>query len=69
MSGIEGKFSQVVNELWRYSTGIQYDFHSDTFSKVSLDVWHKMHCWELNIGISGNKDDFSIFIMLSPFLI
>lgn len=67
-SGIEGKLTHIISEDWKYSTGIQYDFNSDDISRVSLNVWHKLHCWELNVGISGNKDDFSVFIMLQPFI-
>ncbi|HOL22056.1 MAG TPA: hypothetical protein PLQ41_04275 [bacterium] len=68
VSGIEGKFSQVINELWKYSTGIQYDINSDDISRAFLEVSHKIHCWELNISISGNKDDFSFFVMVYPFI-
>lgn len=68
ISGIEGKFGQVVNELWRYNIGLQYDVNSDNISRVSFNIWHKMHCWVLDIGISGNKDDFSIFVMIYPFI-
>ncbi|MCM8761973.1 MAG: hypothetical protein NC929_01460, partial [Candidatus Omnitrophica bacterium] len=69
ISGIQGKFSYVINELWKYSTGIQYDVNSGSITRASLEVWHKIHCWELNISISGNKDDFSFFIMIYPFII
>ena len=68
ISGIEGKFSHVVNELWRYNIGLQYDVSSDNISMASFDIWHRMHCWVLDIGISGNKDDFSVFVMIYPFI-
>ncbi|MCM8760191.1 MAG: hypothetical protein NC832_00500, partial [Candidatus Omnitrophica bacterium] len=68
ISGIQGKFSHVINELWRYTTGIQYDVNSGSINRASLEVWHKIHCWELDIRIAGNKDNFSFFIMIYPFI-
>jgi len=68
ISGIEGRFGHVVNELWRYNIGLQYDVSSDNISRASFNIWHRMHCWVLDIGISGNKDDFSVFVMIYPFI-
>ncbi|MCM8830278.1 MAG: hypothetical protein NC824_04690, partial [Candidatus Omnitrophica bacterium] len=68
ISGVQGRLSYVINEIWRYSTGIQYDVNSESIPRASLEVWHKIHCWELNISISGNKDDISFFIMIYPFI-
>ncbi|MCX8082038.1 MAG: hypothetical protein N3D17_01365 [bacterium] len=68
ISGIEGRLSYIIDESLKYSIGLQYDINSDNISRVSFDIKHRIHCWELNIGISGNEDDFSIFIMLYPFI-
>ena len=68
ISGIEARFSHVVNEDWRYGIGIDYDINSGSFVKTNLDVWKRLHCWEMHIRISGDKDDFSFFVAAYPVL-
>ncbi len=66
ISGIEGRFGHTLNENWRYSIGAQYDIESGGFSRSRLDVWRKLHCWEMHLRISADEDDFSFYLLAYP---
>ncbi|MCM8830243.1 MAG: hypothetical protein NC824_04515, partial [Candidatus Omnitrophica bacterium] len=34
ISGVQGRLSYVINEIWRYSTGIQYDVNSESITRA-----------------------------------
>lgn len=65
-SGIVGRFTHLVNENWRYTLGLQYDVNEGSFTRESLEVWRKLHCWELNIRLSDKDGDFSFFFIAYP---
>ncbi len=66
ISGIEARFGHSVNENWRYSIGAQYDIEAGGFSRKRLDVWRKLHCWEMHLKISADEDDFSFYLTAYP---
>ncbi|MBN1445401.1 MAG: LPS-assembly protein LptD [Candidatus Omnitrophica bacterium] len=66
ISGIEGRFGHALNENWRYGIGAQYDIESGGFSRAKLDVWRKLHCWEMHFRISADEDDFSFYLVAYP---
>lgn len=68
-SGIISKLGHTVNENWRYVLGVQYDINSGGFTRKSLEVWKKLHCWKLNLKITADDEDFSFFIMAYPILL
>jgi hypothetical protein len=69
ISGIEGRFAQTLNENWRYSIGAQFDIESGGFSRTRLDLWRKLHCWEMHLKISADEDDFSFYLTAYPLLL
>ncbi len=68
VSGITGRFTHVVNENWRYAAGLQYDINKGNFTRKSIEIWRKLHCWELNLKVLADNEDFSFYVMAYPIL-
>ncbi len=67
-SGIMGRFMHTVNENWRYALGLQYDINEGSFTRKSVEVWRKLHCWELNFKVSADEKDYSFYVTAYPIL-
>jgi len=65
-SGVAGRFEHAVNQNLRYAIELNYDMESGGFTRESLEIWKKLHCWEMNFIITVDENDFSFFITAYP---
>jgi len=66
VSGISTGFSHNVNDVWRYAVKFYYNAEESSFDRQSMEIWKKLHCWELNIKITRDDRDFSFYIIAYP---
>ncbi len=65
-SGIATRFEHTVSQNWRYAVEAQYDINSGSLTRKGIEIWRKLHCWEMNIRIYADEDDYSFFILVYP---
>ncbi|MCK9265681.1 hypothetical protein M0P98_02180 [bacterium] len=66
ISGINAGFNHSVGSSWKYAINLCYDVNDASFNRRTIEIWKKLHCWELNMKIRKNDEDFSFYIFLSP---
>ncbi len=64
--GITSGFQHNINNQWRYEIKLNYDFEEGSFNNYSIEIWKKAHCWEFNIKMTQDNDNFSFYIFTYP---